>query len=102
MQRFFLVGIGHVTRFKLMSVLWRHSARSLVSRPRSSCQRFASGEGSAVETKVETVDEPIPLLQRPLGVPERPTTVTKTWTDKRNELMNQDIRLAQRKHLFVH
>ena len=40
-------------------------------------------------------------LSRPLGVTERPTTVLKTRTDKIKELMDKDVRMAQRRHLFV-
>jgi hypothetical protein len=43
----------------------------------------------------------LPRLQRPLGVLERPTTAVKTWSERRNELMNQDVRLAQRMHLLA-
>jgi ATPase complex subunit ATP10 len=41
----------------------------------------------------------LPFLQRPLGVKERPSPVLKTWADTREELMNQETRLAQREHL---
>ena len=89
------------------------SIRSFVHR--SICLRYASSSSSnknlagvtkkdahEKDIQADTLeDEPLPLLQRPLGVPERPTTVVRTWADKRNDLMNQDIRLAQRKHLLV-
>jgi hypothetical protein len=53
-------------------------------------------------TTVGQKDEPgLPLLNRPLGVLERPTTVVKTRTEKMRELMDQDVRIAQRKHLCV-
>ena len=71
-----------------------------MSSPRSSRWLRYINEGAVkAEAKGETVGEPIPLLQRPLGVKEPPSTAQKTWADKRNELMNQDIRMAQRKHL---
>ena len=44
-------------------------------------------------------DVMLPFLQRPLGVKERPSPVIKTWADTREELMNQETRLEQRKHL---
>jgi hypothetical protein len=42
---------------------------------------------------------PLPLLQKPLGVKERPTTVPKTWEERKADLLNQEKRLEQRKHL---
>ncbi|KDQ58692.1 hypothetical protein JAAARDRAFT_34530 [Jaapia argillacea MUCL 33604] len=52
-----------------------------------------------VEDDAASEPEPLSYLKRPLGVKERPTTYLKSWTEKRNELMDQDKRLAQRKHL---
>ncbi|KAH7886843.1 ATPase assembly factor ATP10 [Phlebopus sp. FC_14] len=43
---------------------------------------------------------PLPLLQRPLGVKERPLAHTKTWEETRKELMDQEVRLQQRNHLI--
>ncbi|KIJ59383.1 hypothetical protein HYDPIDRAFT_118605 [Hydnomerulius pinastri MD-312] len=63
----------------------------------------SGGDGAgqnSVEKKVGVADAPLPLLQRPLGVRERPIAHTKTWEDTRNELMDQDVRLQQRKHLI--
>ncbi|RDB30813.1 Mitochondrial ATPase complex subunit ATP10 [Hypsizygus marmoreus] len=39
-------------------------------------------------------------LNRPLGVTERPTTLIKTRTQKMKELMDSDVRMAQRRHLI--
>ena len=46
-------------------------------------------------------DSPLPPLNRPLGVRQRPTTIMKTTGQMLNELMNQDSRMAQRRHLYV-
>jgi ATPase complex subunit ATP10 len=43
----------------------------------------------------------LPPLSRPLGVRERPTTLIKTTTARLKELMDTDVRMAQRRHLFV-
>ncbi|KAH9939465.1 ATP10 protein-domain-containing protein [Amylocystis lapponica] len=56
------------------------------------------------KAKVEITDgaaepPPLPLLQRPLGVHERPTTQARTWAQTREELMDQDKRLEKRHHL---
>jgi len=40
-------------------------------------------------------------LNRPLGVRERPTTTVKTRTERMKALMDQDVRLAERRHLYV-
>ncbi|OSX60897.1 hypothetical protein POSPLADRAFT_1047219 [Postia placenta MAD-698-R-SB12] len=44
-------------------------------------------------------DAPLPLLQRPPGVRERPTTERKTWAQTRDELMDQEKRMEKRRHL---
>ncbi|OCB84881.1 hypothetical protein A7U60_g8103 [Sanghuangporus baumii] len=41
----------------------------------------------------------LPYLPQPLGVPDLPTTFRKSWRDETMELMNQDVRLARRKHI---
>lgn len=43
---------------------------------------------------------PLSLLQRPLGVRDRPQSHTKTWEDTRKELMDEETRLKQRDHLL--
>lgn len=42
---------------------------------------------------------PLPILQKPLGVKERPTTLAKTWEERKADLLNQEKRLEQRRHL---
>ncbi len=53
-----------------------------------------------------TTDDPkkdvLPPLRRPLGVRERPTIFKKTRTDRVKELMDHDVRMDQRRHLYVH
>jgi hypothetical protein len=44
-------------------------------------------------------DDTLPYLPRPLGVPEPPSTLRKSWKDATMELMDQDVRLARRKHM---
>ncbi|KAL6302989.1 ATP10 protein-domain-containing protein [Sparassis latifolia] len=41
----------------------------------------------------------LPLLQRPLGVRGRPTSLVKTWAQTREELMDQEMRMQKRNHL---
>ncbi|KXN89325.1 Mitochondrial ATPase complex subunit ATP10 [Leucoagaricus sp. SymC.cos] len=42
----------------------------------------------------------LPPLSRPLGVRQRPTTLIKSTTDRLKELMDTDVRMAQRRHLI--
>ncbi|KIK80442.1 hypothetical protein PAXRUDRAFT_833521 [Paxillus rubicundulus Ve08.2h10] len=89
--------------------LLRHSVtfRWFIQRHQPSCIRSSSSlnDGNQAGGKSENQnavlgDAPLQLLQRPLGVKERPVAHTKTWEDTRKELMDQDTRLQQRKHLI--
>lgn len=77
-------------------------ARSFVSSP---CLRNSPKPDSDPITTIEGPDAPskdtLPPLSRPLGVRERPTTLIKSTTDRLKELMDTDVRMAQRRHLFV-
>ncbi len=44
-------------------------------------------------------EDTLPFLQRPLGVDDPPTTYKKSWKEKAEELMDQDFRLARRRHM---
>lgn len=52
-----------------------------------------------IDTKDPKKDDVLPPLSRPLGVRERPTTKVKTATERMKELMDTDVRMAQRRHL---
>ncbi|KAG0695922.1 ATPase assembly factor ATP10 [Suillus ampliporus] len=87
----------------LVRARWQETAtlRRFIQRPE--CARYlASGtEESAKKSAKAPPDElTLPFLQRPLGMKERPSPVLKTWADTREELMNQETRLAQREHLM--
>ena len=49
----------------------------------------------------EKKEKQLPPLNRPLGVRQRPTTIIKTTGQKLKDLMDQDARMAQRRHLYV-
>ena len=49
----------------------------------------------------EKKEKPLPSLNRPLGVRHRPTTFAKTTRQMLGDLMDQDARMAQRRHLYV-
>jgi ATPase complex subunit ATP10 len=77
------------------------------------CLRYYSSQGSGSgENPVKNVDktehiededevEPLPLLQRPLGVREPPTTVPKTRKEQLNDMLDQNKRMEHRRHLYV-
>jgi len=55
-----------------------------------------------VTKTAETDDEPeppIPPLQRPLGVPDVPTTTTRTLSEMSADFLNQEKQLKKRRHL---
>ncbi|EPS95630.1 hypothetical protein FOMPIDRAFT_130972 [Fomitopsis schrenkii] len=56
----------------------------------------ASKQAPALQEERECT---IPLLQRPLGVPERPSASPQSWEQKREELLDQDKRLKKRHEL---
>ena len=66
-----------------------------------SLARRAVRPGHAYSTTGPAEDElpPLPILQKPLGVKERPTTIAKTWEERKADLLNQEKRLEQRRHL---
>lgn len=43
----------------------------------------------------------LPILPRPLGVQEPPSTASKTWQEKKEELLDRERHLAKRKALLV-
>lgn len=67
--------------------------RNLTSGTDGSAEKRPSAKATPDELTV------LPFLQHPLGVKEKPSPVLKTWADTREELMNQETRLAQREHL---
>ncbi|CAL1699388.1 unnamed protein product [Somion occarium] len=120
MQAIRLPALRHSLRpaFKVSTVPWQLSYRSFssstsrlsddpsssqtptTSTPDSNSseakQKKADRKGetaSKIETEVEVT---LPLLQRPLGVRDRPTTEPRTWTDN---MLNQEVRMEQRQKL---
>jgi len=81
------------------------------SHLRCLCRTFASTSRNLVlESKKAVVPDDKPPtdtkkgdslypLNRPLGVKQRPTTVERSRTDKIKDLLDQEARMAQRKHL---
>lgn len=76
-----------------------HRSVKLLLRHGTPIIRWSSLTSSSIDRKNTDVDVPPPLLQRPLGVKDRPVAHNKTWEDTKKELMDQETRLDQRQHL---
>jgi hypothetical protein len=86
----------------------RHKSLSLACLRYYSSQSSGSGANLAnkannTEQILEDEDEvePLPLLQRPLGVREPPTTVPKSSKEQLNDMLDQNKRMEHRRHLYV-
>ncbi len=55
----------------------------------------------AADASTAVVQGELPLLQRPLGVREKPQPRAKTWSDTKEKFMDQDKRMEERSHLCV-
>ncbi|KAI0918667.1 hypothetical protein AcV5_002594 [Taiwanofungus camphoratus] len=75
------------------------AATSLRESEADSNSKGKQKESVKQKPKDVTEEPPLPMLQRPLGVRDRPTTEPKTWAQTREELMDQEKRLEKRKHL---
>jgi len=92
------------TRLISYSRSWR-SAESSQSATKVTAQT-SSEKGKEKDTSAQVEDgrhaadeSPVPLLGRPLGVRERPTSEPKTWEQKREELLDQKKRMQKRRVL---
>lgn len=52
-------------------------------------------------TKSKRADLEVAPLSRPLGVPKPPSSIPKTWTEKKNEMLDEDRHKATRRALYV-
>lgn len=62
-------------------------------------EKEAAVDGDSVVEAMEKEQDRLPFLQRPLGVPEPPTTEPQSWKD---EMMNQEVRMDHRRKLWVY
>ncbi len=67
--------------------------------PSASRQYASSTPAPLTDPSEPDSPAPLPFLPRPLGVATPPTTLSKTWQQKKEELMDQDLRLAKRREL---
>lgn len=82
----------------------RASPEASSSRTPSLASRSPAGPPiptPAKGTRAEKGDLAVQPLGRPLGVPKPPTSIPKTWTDKKNELLDEDRHKATRRALWV-
>ncbi|PAV15345.1 F1F0 ATP synthase assembly Atp10 [Pyrrhoderma noxium] len=61
---------------------------------------FAENPNLTYEQLDELLFPTLPYLPHPLGVDEPPTTYQKSWKESTLELMDQNKRMAQRKHII--
>ncbi|TBU25951.1 ATP10 protein-domain-containing protein [Dichomitus squalens] len=54
---------------------------------------------SSVDASQAVAQDELPLLQRPLGVREKPKARVRTWSDAKEKFMDQDKRMEERTHL---
>ncbi|TFK83077.1 hypothetical protein K466DRAFT_590030 [Polyporus arcularius HHB13444] len=59
----------------------------------------ATAEPSPNNTKTAKADDTLPLLQRPLGIREKPKARVKTWSDTKEKFLDRDKQLEERTHL---
>jgi ATPase complex subunit ATP10 len=76
--------------------------RSFASSPRlSNSPKPTSDPLDSIDGPDAPANDALPPLSRPLGVRERPTTLLKSTTERLKDLMDTDVRMAQRRHLLV-
>ncbi|KDQ13412.1 hypothetical protein BOTBODRAFT_33717 [Botryobasidium botryosum FD-172 SS1] len=80
----------------------KYLARSLQSSAGGpSSQPRAEPVAKTSDTKEDGEEgvPPLPILPRPLGVSQRPTTLPQTWAETRAELLDREKHLQKRQHL---
>ncbi|KAF5357196.1 hypothetical protein D9756_006596 [Leucocoprinus leucothites] len=76
--------------------------RSFASSPHlRNSSKPAADPLATIDGPDATPKDALPPLSRPLGVRERPTTLIKSTKERLKDLMDTDVRMAQRRHLFV-
>lgn len=73
----------------------------MASQGSSSGQKSAKDDAKLVEMEDDDDVPPLPLLQRPLGLKDPPTTAPMTRKEHLNEMLDQNKRMDKRRHLYV-
>ena len=79
-----------------------NEASSPQTEPASASSKGKEKETApAAEASQGAAQDGLPLLQRPLGVKEKPKARVKAWSDTKEKFMDQDKRMEERTHLYV-
>ncbi|KAK4687503.1 hypothetical protein P7C73_g2617, partial [Tremellales sp. Uapishka_1] len=75
--------------------------RAFPLAPRHASPRYSSSEASSSKHPPTSAPNPytVPPLSRPLGIPNVPSSIPKTWAEKKEDLLNEDRHKAKRKAL---
>ncbi|TYJ54006.1 hypothetical protein B9479_005340 [Cryptococcus floricola] len=86
----------------------RFTRPSSTSSPKPTVPTKEKGKVDNVAESISNTSD-IPPLQRPLGIPEHPTAVNKTWKQKRRDMLDDDrakektkVLLAEAKQGYFH
>jgi hypothetical protein len=74
---------------------------SPVSAPTPVPTSTPSSASPLADLTAEPTETQLPILPRPLGQKEPPTTAQKTWQEKKEEMLDRGKRLEKRKALYV-
>ncbi|TDL22825.1 hypothetical protein BD410DRAFT_199975 [Rickenella mellea] len=85
--------------FRVGSVRRRVGSQHVLSRSNSTSSSTPTPKDVVAQEDKQAQEDVLPFLPRPLGVVDPPSTLRKTWTEKTQELMDQDVRMARRKHI---
>lgn len=75
------------------------STASTVNVGEASASAHSKVSTKAADTRKDEEENTLPYLPGPLGLREPPSTERKSWREETLELMNQDVRMARRRHL---
>lgn len=89
------------TCIKQKMSLFAWPVRSLSRRSFASSSHLSSSVPDTASAPHPPPKDALPPLNRPLGVRERPTTLTRNTITNLKSLMDLDTRMAQRRHLSV-
>lgn len=75
--------------------------RCMSSQDSTSGRSYQTDDAKLAEMENNDDAPPLPLLQRPLGLKDPPTTTQMTRRDHLNEMLDQNKRMDKRRHLYV-
>ena len=71
------------------------------SQGSTSVRTYSTDDAKLAEVKSDDDAIPLPLLQRPLGLKDPPTTTQMTRKEHLNEMLDQNKRMDKRRHLYI-